>query len=243
MKNLKNYIECEVATPGNTLGAGNPSVEGDLMTEPIQDPLDKRPKAKKQKLKNGMKNISDFIKESIIEEGVIDKYKALTKTAYEKILRKINNLENPCIMVDLGLHDMYRFTWNQSELKNVEYAVFDIKTVIDKLNKNILDNVKSAKEISLSEADDDMHLYELVGYTTDDAIKLYNTVSDMFVKEMKKIGVEKIKDKDDIRGSGLRKFNHLETDAEFKMERTLDNEHDRRPDHIYIYPSVRLEYI
>lgn len=145
-------------------------------------------------------------------------------------------------MVDLGLNALYLYTWDQSELQNVEFAVADIKVVIDKLNKYILDNVKSAKELHAG-SDDDMHLYELVGYTTDDATKLYNTVSDMFVKEMKKIGVEKIKDRDDVRGSGLKKFNHLETDAEFKIERTLDDEHDRRPDCIYIYPSVRLEYI
>jgi hypothetical protein len=79
--------------------------------------------------------------------------------------------------------------------------------------------------------------------SSDDAIKLYNTLSDMFVREMKKIGVEKIRDKDNIRGEGLKKFNHLEVDAEFKIERTLDNEHDRRPERIYIYPAVRLEYI
>jgi len=189
-----------------------------------------------------MTNLVEYINESIIEESIIDKCKALTKSAYEKILRKINDLENPCIMVDLGLNSMYLYTWDQSELQNVEFAVADIKVVIDKLNKYILDNVKSAKELYAG-PDADIHLYELVGYTTDDAIKLYNTLSDMFVKEMKKIGVEKIKDRDDVRGSGLKKFNHLETDAEFKMERTLDNEHDRRPERVYIYPAVRLEYI
>ena len=183
-----------------------------------------------------MKDLSEYINESIIEEGIIDKCKALTKAAYEKILRKINDLENPYIMVDLGLNEVYLYTWDQSELHNVEFAVADIKVVIDKLNKYILDNVKSAKE-AYAGPDKDVHLYELVGYTTD------NTISDMFTKEMKKMGVEKITDRDVVRGSGLKKFNHLETDAEFKMERTLDNENDRRAECIYIYPSVRLEYI
>lgn len=189
-----------------------------------------------------MKNLTEYINESIIEEGIIDKCKALTKAAYKKILRKINDLENPYIMVDLGLNASYLYTSDPRELQNIEFAVADIKVVTDKLNKYILDNVKSAKEVYAG-PDKDIHLYELVGYTTDDAIKLYNTVSDMFVEEMKKIGVEKIKDRDDVRGEGLKKFNHLETDAEFKIERTLDDEHDIRPECIYIYPSVRLEYI
>jgi hypothetical protein len=191
-----------------------------------------------------MKNLSEYIIESIIEEGIIDKFKILTKDTYKKILRKINDFENPYIMVDLGLNDSFLYTWDQSQLENIEHAVFDIKTVIDKLNKYILDNVKTAKKVeNFAKADYDTHLYELVGMSSEDAIKLYNTLSDMFVREMKKIGVEKISDKDNIRGKGLKKFNHLEVDAEFKIERTLDNEHDRRPESIYIYPAVRLEYI
>lgn len=190
-----------------------------------------------------MKNLTEFINESIITEGIIDKCKEITKNAYKKILRKINDLENPCIIVDLGLNDVFLYTWNQSELVNVEHAVFDIKTVIDKLNKYILDNVKSAKEVDFAKADNDIYLYELVGMSTDDSINLYKTLSDMFTKEMKKIGVEKISDEEVIRGRGLKKFNHLEIDAEFKVERKLEDELDRRSDCIYIYPSIRLEYI
>lgn len=188
-----------------------------------------------------MKNLNLFLNESIIEEGIIDKCKAIAKAAHNKILRKINNLENPLIMVDLGVNDIYN-TWHYWEAETLEFAVADIKVVIDKLNKYILDNVKSAKKLR-PDLDEDAHLYELVGYTSDDAIKLYNTVSDMFVKEMKKIGINEIKDNSDIWGSGLKSFNHLETAAEFKLERTLDSENDDRLESVYVFPSVRLEYI
>lgn len=52
-----------------------------------------------------------------------------------------------------------------------------------------------------------------------------------------------LKDNSDIWGSGLKSFHHLETAAEFKLERTLDSENDDRLESVYVFPSVRLEYI
>ena len=35
MKDLYKYIEEELATPANTMGMGNPGLNGDTMTEPL----------------------------------------------------------------------------------------------------------------------------------------------------------------------------------------------------------------
>lgn len=71
---LQDYLTEEgVATPGNTMGAGNPGPEGNgNISEPLtQGQIDRQPKAysKKQKTKHKMKDLKDFIRESLVNEA------------------------------------------------------------------------------------------------------------------------------------------------------------------------------
>ena len=71
MQSLLTYLECDgagiFATPGNTMGAGNPGPTGeDTLSEPLAQGMDtNKAKAKKQKTKKKMKDLKDFLKESL----------------------------------------------------------------------------------------------------------------------------------------------------------------------------------
>lgn len=75
MRSLLTYLECDgagiFATPGNTMGAGNPGPTGeDTLSEPLAQGMDTdRAKAKKQKTKKKMKDLKDFLKESLLVES------------------------------------------------------------------------------------------------------------------------------------------------------------------------------
>lgn len=72
MRSLLTYLECDgagiFATPGNTMGAGNPGPTGeDTLSEPLAQGMDTdKAKAKKQKTKKKMKDLKDFLKESLL---------------------------------------------------------------------------------------------------------------------------------------------------------------------------------
>ncbi len=80
MRNLNNYIECETFAPLNTLGAGNPGFDGETISELIQDFMNKRPKAKKEKIKKrNMKTLKEQLNESLLNEA---KIKPISVSAY-----------------------------------------------------------------------------------------------------------------------------------------------------------------
>ena len=72
MKSLLSYLECDgggiFATPGNTMGAGNPGPTGeDTLSEPLAQDMDTddKAKAKKQKTKKKIKDLKDMLRESL----------------------------------------------------------------------------------------------------------------------------------------------------------------------------------
>ena len=81
MESLRSYLECDLATPANTLGAGNPSVDpdGNGLSEPIGviKGCGGKNYAKKQKKKK-MKDLKEFLQESLVCEA-----KQIPITAYK----------------------------------------------------------------------------------------------------------------------------------------------------------------
>lgn len=102
MKSLKSFLECEIgcnaATPGNTLGMGNPGVIDNMtLSEPITT---KKAKAKKEKPKKLQESILDD-EEILMNKAVEDSYWAniykLLKGKKEAEAAKIlNDKLKPC---------------------------------------------------------------------------------------------------------------------------------------------------
>ena len=69
MKTLQTYIECDLATPANTLGMGNPGeISQDTLTEPIgaaKSEVEKNKKKRKKKIKS--------LTESLFDKDIITK--------------------------------------------------------------------------------------------------------------------------------------------------------------------------
>lgn len=63
MKTLQTYIECDLATPANTLGMGNPGeISQDTLTEPIgtaKSEIEKNKKKRKKKIKSLVESLFD----------------------------------------------------------------------------------------------------------------------------------------------------------------------------------------
>lgn len=57
MKSLYIFLEEIMATPGNTMGMGNPGVDttGEVMTEPIGTNIDKKKRPKRSLVKKNIK--------------------------------------------------------------------------------------------------------------------------------------------------------------------------------------------
>ena len=72
MNKLITYLECEFATPGNTLGAGNPCVDpdGSGLSEPIgviKGCSGKPSTENTKKRKKRIKDLKEFLQESLTE--------------------------------------------------------------------------------------------------------------------------------------------------------------------------------
>lgn len=70
MNSLHTYLECELATPGNTLGVGNPGVnpDGEGLSEPIGVIRGCSGKSNTKKRKKNMKDLKEFLQESLMCE-------------------------------------------------------------------------------------------------------------------------------------------------------------------------------
>lgn len=70
MNNLHTYLECEFATPGNTPGVGNPGVDpsGEGLSEPIGVIKGCSGKSDTKKRKKKMRDLKEFLQESLINE-------------------------------------------------------------------------------------------------------------------------------------------------------------------------------
>ena len=69
MKTLQTYIECDLATPANTMGMGNPGeIAPDTLTEPIGTAKSEmeKPKKKKKKIKS--------LAESLFDDNITKEY-------------------------------------------------------------------------------------------------------------------------------------------------------------------------
>lgn len=100
MLDLKQYIECEGgggAMPSNTLGAGNPAVlDGNYLSEPVGGIQRPTAKAKKEKFstsinkkkKHNMKNLNDYLSESLVNENKLDTIKTKIKAEFKRLFSK-----------------------------------------------------------------------------------------------------------------------------------------------------------
>lgn len=116
MKSLLTYLECDFATPANTLGAGNPSVDpdGNGLSEPIGviKGCSGKNYAKKQKKKN-MKDLKEFLQESLVCES-----KQIPVTAY-----KLDDLVNFAAKFNPSDKDADWDTWED------DYNISDKATI------------------------------------------------------------------------------------------------------------------
>ena len=71
MDKLITYLECELTTPANTLGAGNPCVDpsGEGLSEPIGVIKGCSGKTDTKKRKKRMKDLKEFLQESLVNEA------------------------------------------------------------------------------------------------------------------------------------------------------------------------------
>ena len=102
MKSLKSFLECEIgcnaATPGNTLGMGNPGVIDNMtLSEPIKT---KNAKAKKEKPKKLQESILDdeevLINKAIEDSYWADIYKLLKGKKEVEAAKILNEKFKPC---------------------------------------------------------------------------------------------------------------------------------------------------
>ena len=102
MKSLKSFLECEIgcntATPGNTLGMGNPGVVDNMtLSEPITTKKAKAKKEKPKKLQESILDDEEVLMNNAIENSYWAKVYELLKSKKEVEAAKILNEKfRPC---------------------------------------------------------------------------------------------------------------------------------------------------
>lgn len=102
MKSLKSFLECEIgcntATPGNTLGMGNPGVVDNMtLSEPIKTKNAKAKKEKPKKLQESILDDEEVLMNKAIEHLYWTKVYELLKSKKEVEAAKIlNDKFKPC---------------------------------------------------------------------------------------------------------------------------------------------------
>jgi hypothetical protein len=102
MKSLKSFLECEIgcnaATPGNTLGMGNPGViDNTTLSEPIKTKNAKSKKEKPKKLQESILDDEEVLINKAIEDSYWAKVYELLKSKKEVEAAKIlNDKLKPC---------------------------------------------------------------------------------------------------------------------------------------------------
>lgn len=102
MKSLKSFLECEIgcntATPGNTLGMGNPGVIDNMtLSEPIKTKNAKAKKEKPKKLQESILDDEEVLMNKAVENSYWTKVYELLKSKKEVEAAKILNEKfRPC---------------------------------------------------------------------------------------------------------------------------------------------------
>lgn len=102
MKSLKSFLECEIgcnaATPGNTLGMGNPGVVDNMtLSEPIKTKNAKAKKEKPKKLQESILDDEEVLMNKAVEYSYWTKVYELLKSKKEAEAAKILNEKlKPC---------------------------------------------------------------------------------------------------------------------------------------------------
>ena len=102
MKSLKSFLECEIgcnaATPGNTLGIGNPGViNNTTLSEPIKTKNAKAKKEKPKKLQESILDDEEVLMNKAIEYSYwTDIYKLLKGKKEAEAAKLLNDKFKPC---------------------------------------------------------------------------------------------------------------------------------------------------
>lgn len=101
MKSLKSFLECEIgcntATPGNTLGMGNPGVIDNMtLSEPIKTKNAKAKKEKPKKLQESILDDEEVLMNKAVEDSYwADIYKLLKGKKEAEAAKILNNKLKP----------------------------------------------------------------------------------------------------------------------------------------------------
>lgn len=168
MKTLQTYIECDMATPANTLGAGNPGeIAQDTLTEPIgttKSEVEKDKKRRKKKMKSLAESLFD---KDLIEKDI--KFGDLFKLEGVDIRESIErpNHHGPgMILTKFKIGDMYKPTLLSKDT-GIKVTK-DSKSIADALNKVVCDILLTDELLKMS-------LYNFGKWLHDNTRKYYSS--------------------------------------------------------------------